>query len=124
MSITLLKGGLADLVLTRGRLVPYKKDQHTINQERYLTESSNSKVTKYGSNSEFMEIQLKNIPESEYVLLIAWFESSQVDWSLNAFSLTDEKGISNSVRLWQNNFEGKAKANNAFDVKILLKVEL
>ncbi len=127
MSIVFKKSGMSDLTLERGRVVPYQTQEQKINQERYLTESYNTKVVNYGSNAQYLELSFKHLTKDNYDGTVnglkTWFDDSSINWSMNSFTMLDENGISYTVRLWQNNFKMAVDGAGRYSVKLILKVE-
>lgn len=127
MPIVFQKSGLSDLTLERGRLVPYSRGNISVNQERYLTESNNAKITDYGNNITFIELAFDHLTKDNYDGstngLKTWFESTQVNWSANSFTMLDEENVSHTVRFWQGSFDMPTKANGRFSFKLVLKDE-
>jgi len=127
MSIVFQKGGLSDLTLERGRLVPYSPEEQEINQERYLTEDNNPKVVDYGSNHKTMKLAFSFLTKDNYDGatngLRTWFEDSNIDWCMNNFTLVDENSVSYTVRLWQKKFTVKKHSNDRYSLSLIFKIE-
>jgi len=125
--ITFEKNGLTSLTIAGGRITPYSPEDQILNQETYLTESSNPKVVNYGSNLNLIKLVLKNLSKDNYdgstQGIKTWFETSTINWSSASFTLKDEFGTDYLARLWQNKFSVKARPNSRYDITIILKVD-
>lgn len=124
--IVFQKSGLSDLTLERGRIFPVSSPIQ-VNQERYLTESLNAKVVVYSPSASFMEFKLAGISKDNFDGatngLKTWFESSQVNWSENSFTLLDEDNVEHTVRLWQDELNVEEISPNRYQVTLLFKEE-
>ncbi len=120
------KTGMSDLTIDKGRSFPVNEPIQ-INQERYLTESLNAKVINFGSSAKFIQLDIAGVPRDNYNGTIngikSWFENSNVNWSKNSFTMIDERGVTLTVRLWQDDFNMPEQWANRHNVSILLKVE-
>jgi len=126
MSIVFSKAGLSDLTLERGRLYPISKPIQ-INQELYMTESLNAKVVDFGSTATFWMMVFSYLSKDNYDGttngLKTWFESSTINWCENNFTLTDESGVSHTVRLWQNKFDMQESSSGRWNISFTLLKE-
>jgi len=127
VAIIFQKSGLSDLTLERGRVFPVTDTRIRPNQERYLTESLNPKVVVYGGTLQLLELRLEGLSRDNYDGAVnglkTWFESSQVNWSANNFTLVDEQGQTRTVRLWSDEFKMTLVAPNRYSVSLLLLEE-
>ena len=127
MSIVFSKAGLSDLTLERGRMMPYSPKEIEIHQERYLTESNNAKITDYGSDLTFIKLAFNYLSKDNYDGttngLYTWFASSTINWSENNFTLTDEIGVTHTVRFWQGNFNMVKMRGGRYQIELILKKE-
>ena len=126
MSIVFIKSGLSNLTLERGRLFPISTPIE-INQDRYLTEDNNAKVVDYGSDLDLWELNFNYLSVDNYNGSVnglkTWFESSQVNWSMNNFTLTDENGVAHTVRLWQKSFNMPRHGSGRYSISLILLKE-
>ena len=92
-----------------------------------MTESNNPIVVDYGDNLEFINLNFKNLSKDNYDGAVnglkTWFESSEINWSANNFTLIDELGVSNTVRLWESSFGMAFKANGLYEISLKLLKE-
>jgi len=118
------KTGLPDLTIERGRVYPLNNPTE-INQDRYLTESNHDVIVNYGNHAKFLELELKFLSKDNYDGAINglknWFESSQINYSENSFTLIDELGYSRTVRLWQGEFDMPENFSGRYSIKLTLK---
>jgi len=126
MSIVFSKSGLSDLTLERGRLYPLPMPIQ-INQELNLTDGMNPKVTDYGGTAQFWKVVFNYLSKDNYDGSVnglkTWFESSQVNWCENSFTLTDENGVAHAVRLWQKGFDMPENSSSRYSVGLTLLEE-
>lgn len=126
MSITFQKTGLSDLVIERGRLFPDKQPIQ-INQDRYLTESMNSKIVSRGSSAQFLKLKFSGLSKDNYDGTVnglkTWFESSTINWSSASFTMIDEDGTTHTVRYWNDDFDMPGIAPNRYEFTLELKKE-
>ncbi len=126
-TITFQKAAMSDLVLERGRLLPFSPEAISINQDMYLTESNNAKTVKYGDNLSLVKLSFNNLTKDNYDGTVnglkIWFENALIDWTLNSFTMIDEAGIINTVRLWQKDFTMPLKSNSRYLIGLTLKLE-
>lgn len=125
--IVFQKSGLSDLTLERGRVIPATGSIEP-HQYAHLTQSNNAKVYDVGSNElEFIDIQLAGLSRDNYDGatngLKTWFESSQINWRMNSFTMVDELGESRTVRLWQDNITYTVDGFDQYTIRFRLKVE-
>jgi hypothetical protein len=125
--IKFTKSGRSDLTIERGRSIPISTPI-TINQELNLTESMNAKVIDYGSFATYIKIELRNLTKDNYDGsingLYSWFSSSQINWCENNFTMVDEQGVSQTVRLWQTEFDMTRDLNSGrYSISFILKKE-
>ena len=127
MSIIFSASGMSNLTLERGRMLPYTPEEVQINQERYLTESNNAKVIDYGTDISFISLVFMFLSQDNYDGSVnglkTWFEDSNINWSENSFTMTDEAGTAWTVRLWQSDFKMPKMRGGRFMVELILKVE-
>ena len=127
MSIVFQKAGLSDLTLERGRLFPYSEKDIEINQKRYLTEDNNPIVIDYGSNLNTIRLSFSHLTSDNYDGtvngLVTWFETSEVNWSANNFTLVDELGVSHTVRFWQKEFAMPKQIGGRYSIELILLKE-
>ena len=127
MSIVFQKSGLSDLTIERGRLFPFSPKNITVHQDRYLTESNNAKIVDYGANLQLIKLSFKNLTKDNYDGAInglkTWFETSNINWSVNSFTMIDESGVSYTVRFWQKDFQMPQQVNGRYEITLILKVE-
>lgn len=118
--------GMSDLTLERGRLYPIKKPQ-TKHQERHLTESMNPKVISYSGTLTLWRLDLIYLSSDNYSGAVnglkTWFEDSNINYSANSFTLTDEDGVTHTVRLWQDNFDMQKIPSGRYQISLLLLKE-
>jgi len=55
--------------------------------------------------------------------LKTWFESSQINWCENSFTMVDETGTNRTVRLWQKEFKMAEVSPNRYSVSLTLLEE-
>lgn len=126
MSIVFSKAGLSDLTLERGRLYPLSTPIE-INQELYLTENLNPKIIDYGSTITYWKLAFNHLSKDNYNGtvngLYTWFSSSTINWSEANFTLTDEKGVTHTVRLWQTNFDMPQNEGGRYSISLTLLEE-
>jgi len=126
MAIIFQKTGLSDLTLERGRLFPIV-EPITINQELYLTESMTPKVVDYGNTLKLIELKLEGLSRENFDNAVnglkTWFESSQINWCENSFTMVDETGTNRTVRLWQKEFKMAEVSPNRYSVSLTLLEE-
>jgi hypothetical protein len=125
--ITFIKGGLSNLTMERGRSIPLSMPIE-INQELYQTESMNAKVIDYGSKATYIKMEFRFLSKDNYDGAVnglsTWFNSSQINWCSNSFTMVDESGVSHTVRLWQTNWDMPRDINNnRYSVVFILKKE-
>ena len=127
MSIVFQKGGLSDLTLEHGRMMPYDIDDIDINQDMYLTENMNPKVVDYGGTANFILLQFRNLSKDNYDGstngLKTWFQATAINYAENNFTLVDENGVSHTVRLWQNKFKIIKDSSERYHFQIKLLEE-
>lgn len=125
MSIVFQKGGMSDLALERGRLLPYSPENININQEKYLTESNNPKITDYGSNLKLISLQFSHLTKDNYDGTVnglkTWFEDSTINWLESSFTMVDENNVSHTIRLWQDKFEMSMSSNGRYSIFLIFK---
>ena len=123
MSIVFSKGGLSDLTLERGRLYPITNPVK-INQHRYLTEDYSPKVVNWGSSYTLFDLKFNYLSKSNYDDatdgLKTWFESSAINYSESNFTLTDENGVTHTVRLWQDRLDFTEHASERYAISLIL----
>ena len=124
--IVFQKSGLSDLTIQRGRAFPVR-NPHKPNQIRHLTENNQAKVISFGQALRLVELQVGGLNADNYNGAVnglqTWFSSSQINYSLNSFTMIDEYGESNTVRLWQDDFEVVETEPGIFAIKVTLKIE-
>ena len=127
MSIVFSKSGLSDLTLERGRMFPYSDGSITIHQDRYLTESNEAKVVDYGSDLTMIVLRFQYLSKDNYNGatngLKTWFQTSEINWSANSFTMTDEDGVAHTVRFWQGDFSMPKTSNGRYQIQLVLKEE-
>ena len=127
MSIVFAKAGRSNLTFERGRIVPYSTVEYTINQQLDLTESNNPKVTDYGDDLQLMKLTFNHLSKDMYNGTVngleTWFSSSQINWAVNNFTMTDEGGTAHTVRLWQKGFALSKDQGNRYSLSIILLKE-
>jgi len=127
MSIVFVKGGLSDLTLERGRIYPYSAGDITIHQDRYLTESNQAKVVDYGTDLTMIVLSLTYLSKDNYDGAVnglkTWFQSVYINWSANSFAMTDEDGVSHTVRFWQGNFSMPKTSSGRHQIQLIFKEE-
>ena len=121
--ITFIKSGRSNLNLERGQLFPMNNTIEP-NQELHLTESDDPKVIDYGSSLKILELKFTGLSKDNYDGVVnglkTWFESSEINWSENSFTLEDDQGNSKTVRFWDKNFNMPQIAANVYSLKIRL----
>ncbi len=126
-SIVFSAGGMSDLTLERGRLVPYSPEDVTINQDNYLTESNNPKVTNYGDNLNLINLSFRHLSKDNYDGTVnglkTWFEDANINWMVNNFTLTDENGQAHTVRLWNKKWRMSADRGGRYSITLRLLKE-
>lgn len=121
--ITFQKSGLSDLVLENGRSYPLSFPVE-FNQVLYESESRTVKIIDYGGAPvEFIEVNLPALSQKEATGLIAWFKSAQVNGAANAFTLVNENGESQTVRLWQTRIEAVQEGFGVYSASLTLRKE-
>lgn len=127
MPITFQKSGRSDLTMERGRIVPYTAWDVEVNQENYLTESMNPKVIDYGGVLNIISLQFQYLSYDNYLGTVnglrTWFESSQINYMENSFTMIDEFGLTHTVRLWQNKIKMDMNAAGRYTIGIDLLEE-
>jgi len=123
--MTFSKSGRSNLTLERGRLYPVSIS-YTKNQERYLTEGMNPKVVSYSGTLQLFNLSFSYLSKDNFDGTVnglkTWFQSTQINYSEYNFTLTDENGVTHTVRLWDDNFEmGKDVSGRYFVTIKLLK---
>lgn len=126
MSIVFSHASLSDLTLERGRIYPVSQPIQ-INQDRYLTESNNPKVIDYGDDLNFIQLNFQYLSKDNYDGatngLKTWFQDSNINYSENSFTLTDEDGVAHTVRFWQANFNMPQTSNGRYQISLTLLKE-
>lgn len=127
MSIVFSKSGMSNLTLERGRLFPFSEGDIEINQDRYLTEDNNPIVINYGDNLELVVLSFSFLTKDNYDGAVnglkTWFEDSNIEWSSNSFTLTDENGVAHTVRYWDDKFSMPKNVNGRYSGKLILLKE-
>ena len=127
MSIVFSKAALSDLTLEHGRMLPYDVEDIQINQENYLTESLNPKVVDYGGSVNFIKLDFRYLSKDNYDGTVnglkTWFASTAINYCANNFTMTDEKGGTHTVRLWQNKFTMSNDVANRYGISLILLEE-
>lgn len=122
--ITFIKSGLSNLTMERGRAVPYSPDEIEPNQLMELTESDNPIVVDYGSSLNFITLELTNLSKDQYDGSVnglkTWFQSTEINWAANSFTMVDEFGVSNTVRWWQKTFSMPVFSNGRYSISFRL----
>ena len=117
------KAAMSDLYLERGRLYPVSKPQEK-HQERHLTESMNPKVVSYPGTLTLWQLEFNYLSQNNYDGtthgLKTWFENSLINYSENSFTLTDEDGVTHTVRLWQDVFDMKRHGSGRYSISLTL----
>lgn len=120
--ITFQKSGLTDLVFESGRSYPLSSPVE-FDQVIYESESRKVKVIDYGNTVEFIEINLPAMTQKEATGLISWFKSTQVNGAANTFTLVNENGESQTVRLWQTRIETTQEGFGVYSASLTLRKE-
>ena len=127
MSIVFSKSGLSDLTLERGRIYPYSEGDIEIHQDRYLTESNEAKVVDYGTDLTMIVVRFQYLTKDNYDGatngLKTWFQTSEINWSANSFTLNDENGVDHTVRFWQGNFSMPRTSSGRYQIQLIFKEE-
>ncbi|MDZ7355755.1 MAG: hypothetical protein ONB55_21760 [candidate division KSB1 bacterium] len=121
--IVFQKSGLSDLTFENGRAYPLISPVE-FNQEIYETEDRSVKVVDYGGTPvEYIQINLPGMNQKEALGLLAWFKSSQVNGAANNFTVINENGESQTVRLWQTQIEIEQDGFGIYNASLTLRKE-
>lgn len=117
------KSGLSDLTFENGRAYPLSSPVE-FNQEIYENEDRSVKVVDYGGTPvEYIQINLPGMNQKEALGLLAWFKSSQVNGAANTFTMVNENGESQTVRLWQTRVETEQDGFGIYSASFTLRKE-
>jgi len=85
------------------------------------------KVVDYGNTLKLIELKLEGLSRENFDNAVnglkTWFESSQINWCENSFTMVDETGTNRTVRLWQKEFKMAEVSPNRYSVSLTLLEE-
>ncbi len=126
-TIVFQKAGLSDLTIERGRILPLELDNIAVNHDMYLTEDNKPKVTDYGDSLNLIRLAFKSLTKDNYDGVVnglkTWFESTQINWAENSFTMTDESQVVHTVRWWQKKFGMPLSAAGLYSISFILLKE-
>lgn len=96
---TFSKSGVATVTFSKGRFYPIDSPQQP-NQIINEAEDGTFYGAELGNPVTFIEARFERVPLSDATNVFAFLNDSNVKWSLNTFTFTDEDGTTYTVRYW------------------------
>jgi len=123
-SPTWTKSGVATVTFAQGRFFPYLASRQEGNQIVGETDDRTVVVADLGGDVEFIEGVLERVPASVIDAMHTFLKNSQVRWSKNTFTWTDEASTTHVVRFWEPIPLPKVRVgDDLYNSRFLLRVE-
>ena len=119
------KTGVSTFTFDRARAFPIRSP---VSGQQILDEAGGGqpKVADLGAEEQFIYLKVENLSETNRDELLTFFRDSNINWSMNTFTWTDEDNNTNVVRYFNSKglLDPQEIHDNKYSVIITLKVEI
>ena len=112
------------LTLAKGRFLP-ANEPRTPNQSIGKAGGGQVKVANLGTTERFWRVKMNNVSKAARNALLNFLEHTNVNWTLNTFTFTDEDATDFTVRIWNvKGIDFPQVKGGLYNISFLLRQEI